>query len=265
MPFGQLGARVDRYAYTNKLAKSAPATKIIFALSTLVISVVSQPPLVSPFIFLINTILILNYAKIPTRFYFEMLLYPIATALLSCLLIALFFGYGEPFMEIALPWFSLTIFKNGITMAITTLLRVVGGLSCLYFLVLTTSITDILITLRRIRIPVILIELSLLIYRYIFLLLDGAKQMNTAQELRLGHSGWKNKIRSTALLSGNLFIRTLEQGERTFTAMSARGYDGEIRTIDDLPNPKVWSIVGIVAFDLLLILVTFVTMNFWSM
>jgi cobalt/nickel transport system permease protein len=263
MHFGQLGARIDRYAYTNNLAKTAPATKIIFALSLLLISVVPQPPLISPFIFLINTILILNYAKIASQFYWKMLLYPLATALLSCLLIALFFGYGEPFAEIALPWFSLTIFKNGVTMAITTFLRVVGGLSCLYFLVLTTSITDILITLRRIRIPVILIEMSLLIYRYIFLLLEGAKQMNTAQELRLGHYGWKNKIRSTAMLSGNLFIRTLEQGERAFTAMSARGYNGEIRTIDDLPNPKAWSIVGIAALDLLLILVTVFTMNLW--
>jgi cobalt/nickel transport system permease protein len=264
MPFGQIGARIDRYAYTNNLAKTAPATKIIFALSTLIISVAVQSPILSPFIFLINTILILNYAKIPVQVYWKMLLYPVATAILSCILIVFFFGYGEPLLDIILPWFSLTIFKNGVTMAITTFLRVVGGLSCLYFLVLTTSITDILITLRRIRIPLILIEMSLLIYRYIFLLLELATQMNTAQELRLGHLGWKNRIRATALLAGNLFIRTLEQGERTFTAMSARGYDGEIRTLDDLPPLKAWSIVSIVIFDLSLILVTIVTMHLWS-
>lgn len=194
-----------------------------------------------------------------------MLLYPVATALLSCIIIAFFFGYGEPLLNIGLPWFSWTIFKSGVTMAVATFFRVIGGLSCLYFLVLTTSITDILITLRRIRVPLILIEMSLLIYRYIFLLLDIATQMNTAQKLRLGQSGWKNRIRSMALLAGNLFIRTLEQGERTFTAMSARGYDGEIRTLDDLPSPRVWSIIGIVFFDALLILVAILTMQLWSL
>lgn len=230
----------------------------------LIIGVTAQSPIIPFFIFLTNTILILNYAKIPVKVYWKMLLYPVATALLSCILIAFFFGYGEPLLDVTLPWFSLTVFKNGVTMAIATFSRVTGGLSCLYFLVLTTSVTDILITLRRIHVPLILIEMSLLIYRYIFLLLEIATQMNTAQELRLGHSGWKKRIRSTALLAGNLFIRTLEQGERTFTAMSARGYDGEIRTIDDLPSPKRWSIIGIVFFDLLLIVATLFTMNLWS-
>ncbi|PVX24435.1 MAG: cobalt ECF transporter T component CbiQ [Candidatus Bathyarchaeum sp.] len=264
IPFGQIGAKIDRYAYTNNLAKTAPATKIIFALSVLIIGVMAQSPIIPLFIFLTNTILILNYAKIPVKVYGKMLLYPLATALLSCVLIAFFFGYGEPLFDIVSPWFSLTVFKSGVTMAIATFFRVLGGLSCLYFLVLTTTMTDILITLRRIRVPLILIEMSLLIYRYIFLLLEIATQMNTAQELRLGHSGWKNKIRSTALLAGNLFIRTLEQGERTFTAMSARGYDGEIRTLDDLPTPKAWSIIGIVFFDILLVMATIFTINSWS-
>lgn len=265
MPFGQIGAKIDRYAYTNNLAKGPPATKIVFALSTLVIGVAAPSPIIPLFIFLTNTILLLSYAKIPVQFYWKMLLYPIATAMLSCVIIALFFGYGEPVTEITLPWFSWTIFKNGVTMAVAAFLRVVGGLSCLYFLVLTTSITDILVTFRRIRVPLILIEMSLLIYRYIFLLLEIATQMNTAQKLRLGHSGWKKRIKSTALLAGNLFIRTLEQGERTFTAMSARGYDGEIRTLDDLPRPRAWSIIGIIFFDVLLIVFTIVTMQLWSL
>jgi len=265
MPFGQIGARVDRYAYTNRLAKNSPATKLLFALSVLIICVAAQSPIIPFFVFFMNTTLLLFYAKIPVSFYWKMLLYPLATALLSCLLIALFFGYGQPLMEIVTPWFSWTIFNNGVTMAVATFLRVTGGLSCLYFLVLTTSVTDILLILRRIHVPLILIEMSLLIYRYIFLLLEIATQMNTAQEMRLGNTTWISKIKSTALLVGNLFIRTLEQGERTFTAMSARGYDGEIRTLDDLPNPRLGLIIGILFFDILLILASVFTTTGWSL
>jgi len=212
-----------------------------------------------------NSTLLLTYAKIPVNFYWKMLIYPLATALLSCIIIALFFGYGEPITQIVTPWFTWTIFNNGVTMAAMTFLRVSGALSCLYFLVLTTSITDMLITLRKFHVPLILIEMSLLIYRYIFLLLEIASQMNTAQEMRLGDTNWINKIKSTALLAGNLFIRTLEQGERTFTAMSARGYDGEIRTLDDLPNPQPWLIIGILFFDILLILASVFTTTGWSL
>lgn len=261
MPFGQLGAKIDRHAYTNNLADVSPITKIIFALSSLIIGVTSPSPLIPFIVFLTNTTLLLGYALIPVRFYGRLLLYPTATTLLSCIFIALFFGYGEPLTEIPLFSFNLTIFKNGVAMAFLTFLRVIGGISCLYFLVLTTSITDILITLRQIRVPQILIEMSLLIYRYIFLFLGTASQMNTAQKLRLGHGSWKKKIRSTALLAGNLFIRTLDQGDCTFTAMKARGYDGEIRTLDKIPRPTTVSILGIFFFEATLILTTIITMQ----
>lgn len=256
MSIGQLGAKIDRYAYSNEFANISPATKLFYSLSSLIIGVTAPSPIIPLIVFLTNTILLLKFANIPFQFYKKILLYPVITTLLSCMIIAFFFGYGKPLAEIELFWFTLTVFNNGVTMAISTFFRVVGGISCLFFLVLTTSITDIMIILRRVRVPQILIEMSLLIYRYIFLFLEIVTQMRTAQVLRLGHSGWKNRIRSTSLLVGNLFIRTLEQGERTFTAMNARGYDGEIRTLDDLSNPCFLSIIRIVMFDLMLILIT---------
>jgi cobalt/nickel transport system permease protein len=127
--------------------------------------------------------------------------------------------------------------------------------------VLTTSITDIFITLRRFKVPRVVVELSLLIYRYIFVLLEISVKMNTAQKLRLGNSGLIKRMRSVALVAGNLFIRTLEQGERTFVAMNARGYDGNIRVLEDLPKPKKAAIFGIVLFDIILAIAIFLTTN----
>jgi cobalt/nickel transport system permease protein len=85
--------------------------------------------------------------------------------------------------------------------------------------------------------------------------------MHTAQELRLGYSGLKKRLRSTSLLIATLFIRTLEQGERTFTAMSARGYDGNIRVIEELPRPKKATLLGVILFDVALVLVLLFTLN----
>ncbi|MEM3382937.1 MAG: cobalt ECF transporter T component CbiQ [Nitrososphaerales archaeon] len=259
--YDNLCAKIDKIAYTNALAKSSPVTKILFALSSLVLNVSTPSPLIPIIVFLINTILLIRFANVPSKFYLNLLAYPTIIVAISSLIIAMFFGQGEALIEIVLPWFRWTVFKNGVTMGITTFLRVEGALSCLYFLVLTTSITDIFITLRKAHIPKILIEMSLLIYRYIFVFLEVEAQMNIAQKLRLGHSNWKRRIRSLALLSGNLFIRTLEQGERTFLAMNARGYNGSIRTLDDLPQPKLVHLFGIVLFNFILIFLTFFTMN----
>ena len=200
-------------------------------------------------------------AKIPGRFYLKLFWYPIIIIALTCVIIALFFGYQEPLTEVNLLGLRWVIFKDGITLSLNIFFRVLGGLSTQFFLVLTTPMTSILLILRKAHIPQVLIETSLLVYRYIFVFIEVMETMHIAQELRLGYSGWLKKLRSTSLLMGNLFIRTLEQGERTFTAMNARGYDGNIHVLEDLPKPSKTALAGIILFAVALALASYFTMN----
>jgi cobalt/nickel transport system permease protein len=206
---------------------------------------------------------ILYSARIPYRFYLKLLWYPIIIIAITCVIIALFFGYQEPLTEINLLGLRWTIFKDGITLGFNTFFRVAGGLSTQFFLVLTTPMTSILLILRKALVPKVLIEMSMLIYRYIFVFIEVMETMHTAQELRLGYSGLMKRLRSISLLIANLFIRTLEQGERTFTAMNARGYDGNIRVLEDLPQPRKTALAGIIIFDVILVLVALFITNIW--
>ena len=253
--------QIDRIAYTNKLAKCSPVTKAFFALSTLLITVSAQSIVVPFIVFFIITVLLLGYVKIKSRFYFNLLSYPTLMVGLSCIIIALFWFSGEPYAKMSFSWFSWTIFREGLTIALNTFVRVEGALSCLFFLVLTTTITDLSIILRCAHFPRAFVEIAMLIYRYIFVFLEVAEQMSIAQKLRLGEGGWIRRIRGLALLAGNLFIRTLEQGERTFIAMSARGYDGNIHVLDDLPKPRKAMLVAIALFEVCLIITIFLTTN----
>jgi cobalt/nickel transport system permease protein len=221
----------------------------------------SPTPVVPIIVFLSCTVLILYFARIPYRFYWNLLLYPIIIITITCTIIALFFGYKEPLTEINLLGLKWTIFKDGITMGVTTFFRVMGGLSTQFFLVLSTPMTSTLLVLRKARIPSVLIEMSLLIYRYIFVFIEVMETMHTAQELRLGYSGFIRRLKSTSLLIGSLFIRTLEQGERTFIAMNARGYDGNIRILDDLPKPSKIALLGIILFAAALAIIALLTVN----
>jgi cobalt/nickel transport system permease protein len=262
MSHDDISGEIDRQAYTNALAKSSPVTKIFFALSALVISVSSPTPIIPIIIFLTNAVLLLSIAKVPARFYLHLLEYPTLAVTLSCIFIALFFGFGETITQITLPWFTWNIYQNGITMAIATFFRVEGAISSTFFLVLTTSMTDLFVTLRRVKVPKVLIEMSLLIYRYIFVFMEVSAKMNMAQNLRLGHSSVTRRIRSLSLLAGNLFIQTLEQGERTFTAMNARGYDGNIRILEDIPQPRKSALAAIIIFDAIFAITIFLLIYF---
>ena len=135
----------------------------------LLLSVLSASPIVPITVFIIMLVLIIACSPDPRAILsLTYLVYPLIFAAVSCIFIALFFGNGTPLTEIAFPWFNWIIYNNGITIAFITFFRVLGAVSALFFLVLTTTMNDLFISLRKIHIPKVLIEISLLIYRYIF-------------------------------------------------------------------------------------------------
>jgi cobalt/nickel transport system permease protein len=190
-----------------------------------------------------------------------MMMYPILATTLNCIVIALFFGSKNPIAYIGIQSYGITVYGDAVDLAITLLCRVLGGVSSLFFLSLTTPMMDTWIVLRKMGIPSILVEMSMLMYRYLFVFLEYASRMRLAQELRLGYSTLRRSFRSISLVATNLFIVTLQQGERTFTAMTARGYDGNIRMLTDIPKPSLSSIAGIVAFDILMAFMIFLTQH----
>jgi cobalt/nickel transport system permease protein len=91
---------------------------------------------------------------------------------------------------------------------------------------------EIFSILKSVGLPDFLVELSMLIYRYIFVFVDQAAMIHSAQTMRLGDAEIRNSINSFAMLSSVLFLRAWEQGERLIIAMDARCYDGKLDLID---------------------------------
>lgn len=259
---------VDKYSYINRLSKCSPITKLFLCLSGILLSVSSPSPPVPIIIFCVLTVLLIFLARVPAKLYCKMLAYPIFLTLLNCIVIALFFGSKNPIeyigilrYPIPIQGYGITVYGDAVDLAITLFCRVLGGVSSLFFLSLTTPMMDTWIVLRKMGIPSILVEMSMLMYRYLFVFLEYASRMRLAQELRLGYSTLRRSFRSISLVAANLFVGTLQQGERTFTAMTARGYDGNIRMLTDIPKPALSSIAGIVAFDILMVFIIFLTQH----
>ena len=80
--------------------------------------------------------------------------------------------------------------------------------------------------------PVELIDLMMIMYRYIFIMYEQAREIWQAQIMRLGYSRVRESIRSFSMLCGMLFISSWTAGEGLIQAMDCRCYDGIMPSLD---------------------------------
>jgi cobalt/nickel transport system permease protein len=168
------------------------------------------------------------------RTYAELFIFPFSFAIMSVAGIILISGGHDIFWQWdILPSFSLSVTRESINQGIFVFCRVVGGMSAMCFISLTTPMTDIFIVLRQCRIPEVVIDLMMIIYRTIFILMDQVIQIYQAQVMRLGYSSWKESIHSFASLCGAAFIASWNAGEDLVRAMDARCYDGKFALLGE--------------------------------
>lgn len=105
------------------------------------------------------------------------------------------------------------------------------------------------IALKGLPVPVPLKQNLLLAGQYLEILLSEVARMQRSAQLRglNGTGGWLRY--ASASMIGALYLRTLERAERVYSAMIARGYNGQL-PIDSTLRPKerfTLIIVGITA------------------
>jgi cobalt/nickel transport system permease protein len=144
-----------------------------------------------------------------------------------------FIGHQELF-HVPLGTFDLTVHRDGLVAALIFVLRVCASMSLAILLILTTKWADILKSLRVLRVPSVLVLVLAMTYRYIFLVLHTANAMFLARKSRIVATTSGREQRWWVVSSmGVLMNRSLRMSEDVYQAMLARGFQGEMRTIDD--------------------------------
>ena len=98
----------------------------------------------------------------------------------------------------------------------------------------TTKFPILLKGLEALHFPKILIILLSFMYRYIFILIDETMRMYRAWCGRYFGGEYKRQVKIFGNIIGVLFIRTYERAERIYQNMTARGFNGKIRTLNRL-------------------------------
>jgi cobalt/nickel transport system permease protein len=150
---------------------------------------------------------------------------------------------------------QIGIAPHGLELAGRVSARAFAGLTCLLFIALTTPATDLVAGLRRIGVPAEIAEMTLLIYRFVFLLTDTAKDMSTAQAARLGHITYRRRIKSLGLLIGNLMPRALARAQALEIGLAARAWHGELRVLSPVRRASPLGLVVILALLVLVLMI----------
>jgi cobalt/nickel transport system permease protein len=86
--------------------------------------------------------------------------------------------------------------------------------------------------LRKIKLPVLFIELVGLTYRFIFVLINKMQEIYLAQSNRLGYQNLQICMTSCAQLIVSLFIKSIQSAKELQIAMESRGGDEGLYDIE---------------------------------
>ncbi|MEY9979912.1 cobalt ECF transporter T component CbiQ [Lysinibacillus sp. RC79] len=248
---------IDKYAYMNKLASVHPLEKMTLSLGLLILSLIMRDERISLITFIVMSAFIILGAKIPTKYYAKLLLLPGFFLLSSLVSILISIAPTTSALPTHIWSFSLnswTIFigSSSLVTAQQLFFIVLGSISCLYFLILTTSVQSICYVLRQWQLPTLFVELVELTYRFIFIFLDSMQKIHLAQQARLGYSSPMQWLRSVSMLIAALFVEMFQRSRELNNAMEARGGETVYWQDDVIYNTKNWA--GIAAIFILLII-----------
>ena len=127
---------------------------------------------------------------------------------------------------------ELIITRQGFWGALLMISRVGISVTLAVLLTLTTRWNNLLRALRTFFVPKIFIVTLEMTYRYIFVLVTLLEDMFLARKARdSGHSSGAEQRRFIGSSIANLFGKSLQMSEDVYTSMIARGYTGEIYTL----------------------------------
>jgi cobalt/nickel transport system permease protein len=141
-----------------------------------------------------------------------------------------------------LPLLRWPVTSQGLYSAAHLLLRAETSATWVSLVVLSTSWTHVLKSLRAFQVPVTAVVILGMTHRYIFLLLQLAREQFEARRVRLvGLLDARQRRKVATSSAGVLMDKSVQISSEVFSAMQARGYRGEIYTLDDFQmNPRDW-------------------------
>lgn len=146
---------------------------------------------------------------------------------------------GEPLAALRIGSWTLTASDAGLLRFVSILLRSWLAVQAAVLLTAATEFPDLVHALRHLHVPAILTAILAFMYRYLFVLADESIRLLRAREARSARAASRKsggpllwRARVAGGMVGQLFLRSYERSDRVYNAMLARGYQGQLLTMN---------------------------------
>lgn len=259
----------ESYSRRRGLLQSLdPRVKLISIMAVIFATVLVSNLRILIFVYLL-TLLFSYLSKIDVMFFIKRvwLFIPIFSGIIALPMIFNIFFPGDPLIQLAylgpgahlgpfpLPD-SIYITSQGVYAMGAFIMRVATCVSAIVLLFLTTPQQMLFKSVRSVGVPRIYVLTLGMTYRYIFLLTNLVREMYIAMRART--------IKSRSMFEeqkwvgeriGYTLLRSLDLSEKVNMAMLSRGFDGDVKTMQEFKMHKRDYIAGAMAISLSIVLV----------
>jgi len=224
----------DETALSSRIAGVNPKSKMLFGLCATVTPLLADHTVFSFLMILSLGALTLYCTRLRVGAYLKLLALPLGFLAMAVLPLMLQSHAEETAIIIGWSIFGriIGITTGAFADGLNTALRSLAAVSGMYFILLTTPMSDLLWALKDIKMPTLLISLMSLMHRYIFVFWSELRTMKTAQNSRLGYVTFERSVHSAGQLIASLFLRVYIKCDRVYDALESRGYTGDFQQLE---------------------------------
>ena len=261
---------LEQVAFRKSIIHSLDARAKIIVCCAAIVALVAVP--YSPVVYSVSAVfftlflLLWGLSGIHPAEYFKRLLLAVPFGFMLCGFKIFFKNryYTEYHTLVELP-FGINIFLESVEFASILLVKFLVCYSFIILLSSTSPLQELLEAAGRLKVPPELILALAMMIRYLFVFGSIYQKVTDALKTRLfdpfdNRLSYRYRIVNMGYMMGSLFIRSLEQGERTYASMLCRGY-GRDSYIFIRKKPLVWS--DLIFLGLCLLIIILVPIFFW--
>jgi cobalt/nickel transport system permease protein len=226
---------IDEYSDLDSfIHRLDPRTKLITSLALIAAVVLTPASNWRIFVFYFCVVaVLLMISKLPPLYVLKRSLVIFPFVFLIAVFIP-FFKEGEIAGSYNIWLWEISVTYSGLLILANVMVKAWLCILALILLSSTTRLAELLKGLRQLGVPKVMILILSFMYRYIFVLADEMMRMQQARDSRNFGGKRLHQLKTIGSMVGTLFIRSYERGERIYAAMLSRGFDGQIRTLQNL-------------------------------
>ncbi len=220
--------QMDALAYSSRMLHWPPLGKLLLVIVVLIANIMTDSVITALAVLVLGLVLMAYSTNMRIPFILGVFIAEaILILIVACGIISINGDTSQPCIwQADFLWMDLYMTADSFNQAWLVMIRAIAGITVMMAFATSTPIPHLAQALRQIRIPDEICEIVVLIYRYAFLLLERLDTMWSAASSRIGFSGFRRTMSTTASIAVGIFTSSMNMADKAQVSLECRGYRG---------------------------------------